>query len=245
MVEGRGLEGYTSLASCLRGQQDVQTPRRNQCSLARAINSWGTVVDVTKGQTTAHVRINVNGTRLIASMTNEAVDELKLTMARLCMQSSRRVTSWSGSTNCGARSHPSANALDPVYELHANKRDMKTLHSVTGRVSVRLRASAALPTVAQSGRQETFLAGVTSIVIGRSVGSGPVPGHRGADNRVTGKPAGSKHNGKCLILSAVEGDRGDQESPRPRSNRRRPECFVADTLHRVTFLIAAATRGTE
>jgi molybdopterin-binding protein len=39
----------------------------------------GTVVDVTKGQTTAHVRINVNGTRLMASITNEAVDELKLT----------------------------------------------------------------------------------------------------------------------------------------------------------------------
>jgi molybdopterin-binding protein len=37
----------------------------------------GTVVDVTKGQTTAHVRINVNGTRLMASITNEAVDELK------------------------------------------------------------------------------------------------------------------------------------------------------------------------
>ena len=38
----------------------------------------GTVVDVTKGQATAHVRINVNGARLMASITNEAVDELKL-----------------------------------------------------------------------------------------------------------------------------------------------------------------------
>ena len=38
----------------------------------------GTVVDVTKGETTAHVRINVSGTRLMASITNEAVDELKL-----------------------------------------------------------------------------------------------------------------------------------------------------------------------
>jgi len=38
----------------------------------------GTVVDVTKGETTAHVRIDVSGTRLTASITNEAVDELKL-----------------------------------------------------------------------------------------------------------------------------------------------------------------------
>jgi molybdopterin-binding protein len=39
----------------------------------------GTVGDVTKGQTTANVRIDVSGTRLMASITNEAVDELTLT----------------------------------------------------------------------------------------------------------------------------------------------------------------------
>jgi molybdopterin-binding protein len=38
----------------------------------------GTIVDVRKGQTTAHVRIDVGGTVLTASITNEAVDELKL-----------------------------------------------------------------------------------------------------------------------------------------------------------------------
>ena len=38
----------------------------------------GTIVDVTKGQTTAHVRINVGGMVVTASITNEAVDELKL-----------------------------------------------------------------------------------------------------------------------------------------------------------------------
>ena len=38
----------------------------------------GTVVDVTKGATTAHVRIDVGGVILTASITNEAVDELKL-----------------------------------------------------------------------------------------------------------------------------------------------------------------------
>jgi molybdopterin-binding protein len=38
----------------------------------------GTIVEVKKGQTTAHVRINVGGTVVTASITNEAVDELKL-----------------------------------------------------------------------------------------------------------------------------------------------------------------------
>jgi molybdopterin-binding protein len=38
----------------------------------------GKVVEVTKGQTTAHVRIDIGGTIITASITNEAVDELKL-----------------------------------------------------------------------------------------------------------------------------------------------------------------------
>ena len=39
----------------------------------------GTVVEVTKGATTAHVRIDVGGGAVVtASITNEAVDELKL-----------------------------------------------------------------------------------------------------------------------------------------------------------------------
>ncbi|MBV8193827.1 MAG: molybdopterin-binding protein [Alphaproteobacteria bacterium] len=38
----------------------------------------GTIDQVQKGQTTAHVRINVGGTVVTASITNEAVDELKL-----------------------------------------------------------------------------------------------------------------------------------------------------------------------
>ena len=36
----------------------------------------GTIVEVKKGQTTAHVRINVGGTVVTASITNEAVDDL-------------------------------------------------------------------------------------------------------------------------------------------------------------------------
>jgi len=40
----------------------------------------GTIVEVTKGQTTAHVRIDIGGGAVVtASITNEAVDELKLT----------------------------------------------------------------------------------------------------------------------------------------------------------------------
>jgi molybdopterin-binding protein len=39
----------------------------------------GTVVDVQKGQTTAHVRIDIGaGVVITASITNEAVDELEL-----------------------------------------------------------------------------------------------------------------------------------------------------------------------
>ena len=38
----------------------------------------GRIVDVKKGATTAHVRIDVNGAVVTASITNEAVDELGL-----------------------------------------------------------------------------------------------------------------------------------------------------------------------
>ena len=38
----------------------------------------GKIVEVKKGQTTAHVRIDVGGTIVTASITNESVDDLKL-----------------------------------------------------------------------------------------------------------------------------------------------------------------------
>ncbi|MBL8881676.1 MAG: TOBE domain-containing protein [Hyphomicrobium sp.] len=38
----------------------------------------GTIKDVKKGATTAHVRLDINGTIITASITNEAVDELGL-----------------------------------------------------------------------------------------------------------------------------------------------------------------------
>jgi molybdopterin-binding protein len=45
---------------------------------ARNVNA-GTVVEVQKGQTTAHVRLDIGGSVITASITNEAVDELKIT----------------------------------------------------------------------------------------------------------------------------------------------------------------------
>ena len=38
----------------------------------------GTIVDVKKGQTTAHVTIDIGGAQVMASITNEAVDALEL-----------------------------------------------------------------------------------------------------------------------------------------------------------------------
>lgn len=39
----------------------------------------GTIVEVTKGATTAHVKIDIGGTIITSSITNAAVEELKLT----------------------------------------------------------------------------------------------------------------------------------------------------------------------
>ena len=44
----------------------------------------GTVVDVVRGATTSHVRVDVSGSIVTASITNEAVDELKLTKGQAC-----------------------------------------------------------------------------------------------------------------------------------------------------------------
>ncbi|MFG1345346.1 TOBE domain-containing protein [Xanthobacter autotrophicus DSM 431] len=38
----------------------------------------GTIVDIKKGSTTAHVVIDVNGLKVTASITNESVDDLNL-----------------------------------------------------------------------------------------------------------------------------------------------------------------------
>lgn len=38
----------------------------------------GTIVDIKKGMTTSHVVVDVNGIKITASITNEAVDDLGL-----------------------------------------------------------------------------------------------------------------------------------------------------------------------
>lgn len=42
----------------------------------------GKVVEITKGATTAHVKLDVGGTIVTSSITNTAVDELKLTVGQ-------------------------------------------------------------------------------------------------------------------------------------------------------------------
>ena len=42
----------------------------------------GKIVDITKGATTAHVRIDIGGTVVTAAVTNAAVDDLKLAVGK-------------------------------------------------------------------------------------------------------------------------------------------------------------------
>lgn len=42
----------------------------------------GKIVEVTKGATTSHVRIDIGGAVVTASITNEAVDDLELAVGR-------------------------------------------------------------------------------------------------------------------------------------------------------------------
>ncbi|KRE05974.1 transporter [Bosea sp. Root381] len=42
----------------------------------------GKIVEITKGATTAHVRLDVGGTIVTSAITNAAVDELKLTVGQ-------------------------------------------------------------------------------------------------------------------------------------------------------------------
>jgi molybdopterin-binding protein len=55
------------------GQRQEKTMKISARNVLR-----GAIVDVKKGATTAHVTIDVKGTIVTASITNESVDELKL-----------------------------------------------------------------------------------------------------------------------------------------------------------------------
>ena len=54
------------------------SPRGGRHEDQRRNRLKGRIVEVKKGATTAHVRLDVNGTIVTASITNEAVDELGL-----------------------------------------------------------------------------------------------------------------------------------------------------------------------
>ena len=64
---GDAASGYKI---CNQKEASVKISARNRLK--------GKIVDVKKGATTAHVRLDVNGTVVTASITNEAVDELGL-----------------------------------------------------------------------------------------------------------------------------------------------------------------------
>jgi molybdopterin-binding protein len=59
--------GYNA---CNQKETTVKISARNRLK--------GKIIEVKKGATTAHVRLDVNGTTVTASITNEAVDELGL-----------------------------------------------------------------------------------------------------------------------------------------------------------------------
>jgi molybdopterin-binding protein len=65
----------------------------------------GKIVDIKKGATTAHVRIDVNGTIVTASITNEAVDDLGLKVGDKVPRRHQGVGR-DGGYSLGHRSHP-------------------------------------------------------------------------------------------------------------------------------------------
>ena len=55
----------------------------------------GTIVEIVKGATTSHVRIDIGGAVVTASITNEAVADLKLEKGKQAYAVSRHRMSWS------------------------------------------------------------------------------------------------------------------------------------------------------
>jgi molybdopterin-binding protein len=75
------LEDSPCVIACgtYRAFGDAANPKREAMKISARNKLHGTIVDVTKGATTAHVRIDLGGGAVVtASITNEAVDELKL-----------------------------------------------------------------------------------------------------------------------------------------------------------------------
>ena len=59
----------------------------------------GKIIEVKKGATTAHVRIDVGGQIITASITNESAEELKLEKGKTAYAIIKATTSWWASTN--------------------------------------------------------------------------------------------------------------------------------------------------
>jgi molybdopterin-binding protein len=74
----RDLQPHTRFARLVASTNIACQQTENPMKLSARNVIPGTLVEVTKGQTTAHVRIDIGGQVITASITNEAVDELKL-----------------------------------------------------------------------------------------------------------------------------------------------------------------------
>ena len=64
------------LSRCARNDRVRHTLRGLTMRLSARNQIKGTVVEVTKGATTSHVRVDIGGTVMMSSITNEAVDDL-------------------------------------------------------------------------------------------------------------------------------------------------------------------------
>jgi molybdopterin-binding protein len=74
---GHGGKGFPVAGRA--GQSAPASMRRNAMKLSARNQLKGRIVQVTKGQTTAHVRIDIGGGVIVtSSITNEAVDDLGL-----------------------------------------------------------------------------------------------------------------------------------------------------------------------
>jgi molybdopterin-binding protein len=63
-------------------RQQNESQQENVMKLSARNNLKGKIVEVRKGTTTAHIRIDIGGQVVTAAITNEAVDELKLAVGQ-------------------------------------------------------------------------------------------------------------------------------------------------------------------
>ena len=79
----------------------------------------GTIVEVKKGQTTAHVRIDIGGTVVTASITNDLVDELKLQKGQqaYAVDQSVRCHGWHRLTSA-----PGRNITEVAGDMNSSRR---------------------------------------------------------------------------------------------------------------------------